>query len=400
MVLIGNSAEQRNQQQWQQLTRMNAHFLDVIQGLTTLKLFNASRREAQRVAVMAERYRHTTMSVLRIAFLSALVLEFFATVSIALVAVLIGFRLLWGEMAFVDGFFILLLAPEFYLPLRQLGTQYHARMQAIAAAEQMVAILATPVPNRGTQPAPVIQDLPIHLENLGFTYPDGRCAFQDIQLTINPNTTLAIVGASGAGKTTLLHVLLGLLEPQHGCIRLGDRPLTEYTCQTWWQQIAWLPQHPTLFSGSVADNIRLGNREATLSAVYRAAQQAQTDAFIRELPQGYDTRIGETGHGLSGGQIQRIALARAFLKNAPLLLLDEATANVDKVSEAAIQSALQQLCRGRTVVMIAHRLHTIQHADHIVVLEHGHIIAQGTHAQLQADCAAYREYLQASEVTA
>jgi len=299
MILIGKGTEKRNQQQWQQLARMSAHFLDVIQGLTTLKLFNASRREAQVVAQISDQYRQSTMSVLRVAFLSSFALEFFATVSIAIVAVLIGFRLFWGEMDFLYGFFVLLLAPEFYLPLRNMGTQYHARMAAIGAAEKMVGILKEKGGKEGeVMCVPELRTHSLVLQNLSFTYPDARIALTNLSLDIHPNETLAIVGASGAGKTTLINLLMGCLQPQSGQILIGDTPLTAIAPAVWRKQLAWLPQKPQLFPGTVADNIRLGNPTASLAQVQAAAEHAYAAEFIVKLPQGYDTLIGEAGQGL------------------------------------------------------------------------------------------------------
>lgn len=399
MILIGKGTEKRNQQQWKSLARMSAHFLDVIQGLTTLKLFNASRREAQMVAQISDQYRQSTMSVLRIAFLSSFALEFLATVSIALVAVLIGFRLFWGEMDFFYGFFVLLLAPEFYLPLRNMGTQYHARMEAIGAAERIVEILGqggeqetlatfVPSPDRGRLGE-------ISFNAVDFTYPDGRDALSNLSLEIHPGETLAIVGPSGAGKTTLINLLMGFLQAQSGQILVGGIPLQEIAPEAWRRQFVWLPQKPQLFPGTVADNIRLGNPQASMAAVQAAAEQAQAHAFISRLPNGYDTVVGEAGQGLSGGQIQRIALARAFLKDAPLVILDEATANLDMESETLVHAALQKLAQGRTLVMIAHRLRTVRDADRIAVIDHGQVVQTGTHAELLETSPVYRQMVQA-----
>ena len=295
MILIGKGAEQRNQRQWRQLALMSAHFLDVIQGLTTLRLFNASRREAQVIARISDQYRQGTMSVLRIAFLSSFVLEFFSTVSIAIVAVLVGFRLYWGDMAFADGLFVLLLAPEFYLPLRNMGTRYHARMEAIGAAERMVDILNTPVTESAgrSAEAPDLGQTGLRFEAVAFRYPDGRQALQDLHLTIDPGETLALVGPSGAGKTTLINLLMGFLQPQDGRILAGGTPLQTIDIAVWRRQLAWLPQRPQLFPGSVSDNIRLGRPEADGQAVRRAAALAQADDFIEALPQGWDTPVGE-----------------------------------------------------------------------------------------------------------
>lgn len=394
MILIGKGTEKHNQQQWQQLARMSAHFLDVIQGLTTLKLFNASRREAQVVARISDQYRQSTLSVLRVAFLSSFALEFLATVSIALVAVFIGFRLFWGEMQFFHGFFVLLLAPEFYFPLRNMGTQYHARMAAIGAAERMVEVLAANVADGGDNGTTIDTRAPIHLQNIAFTYPDGRTALNNLSLDIHPHETLAIVGASGAGKTTLINLLMGFLQPQTGQILIGDTPLSTLDPTAWRKQLAWLPQKPQLFPGTVADNIHLGN-PATLEQVQTAAQHAYAAEFIVTLPQGYGTPVGEAGQGLSGGQIQRIALARAFLKNAPLVILDEATANLDRDSETLVQAGVAQLAKGRTVVMIAHRLRTVATADRIAVLDQGQVVAVGTHTELLASSPHYQQMLAA-----
>ena len=397
MILIGKGTEKRNQQQWRQLARMSAHFLDVIQGLTTLKLFNASQRETHVIAEVSEQYRQSTMSVLRVAFLSSFALEFLSTVSIALVAVFIGFRLFWGEMNFLSGFFVLLLTPEFYLPLRNMGTQYHARLQAIGAAERMVEILETPEtetpPEESLQALPAL--FPLQFKQVEVVYNDGRQALNGFDLTVKAGQTIALIGASGTGKTTVLNLLLGFIQPTQGQILLGETDLATVPLAHWRKQIAWLPQQAHLFPGSVADNIRLGSAQTSLAAVQQAAQQAYAHDFIQDLPHGYDTLIGEGGQGLSGGQIQRIALARVFLKDAPLVILDEATAHLDQQSEQWIQQAIQTLAQTRTVIMIAHRLHTIEQADLIVLMQQGQVVATGTHAQLVNSSATYQQMLQA-----
>jgi ATP-binding cassette subfamily C protein CydD len=314
-----------------------------------------------------------------------------------LVAVFIGFRLFWGEMNFLSGFFVLLLTPEFYLPLRNMGTQYHARLQAIGAAERMVEILETPEtatpPKENLQALPAL--FPLQFKQVEVVYNDGRQALNGFDLTVKAGQTIALIGASGAGKTTVLNLLLGFIQPTQGQILLGETDLATVPLARWRKQIAWLPQQAHLFPGSVADNIRLGSAQTSLAAVQQAAQQAYAHDFIQALPHGYDTLIGEGGQGLSGGQIQRIALARVFLKDAPLVILDEATAHLDQQSEQWIQQAIQTLAQTRTVIMIAHRLHTIEQADLIVLMQQGQVVATGTHAQLVNSSAAYQQMLQA-----
>ncbi|AFL76123.1 thiol reductant ABC exporter subunit CydD [Thiocystis violascens] len=397
MILIGSGAEARNQRQWKQLARMSAHFLDVIQGLTTLKLFGASRREVQVVAKISDDYRVSTMQVLRIAFLSSAVLEFFATVGIAIVAVFIGFRLYglalpvppWlavPDVTFLQGLFVLMLAPEFYAPLRNLGTQYHARLAAVAAAEQLIQVLeaepAQSIP--GTEPLDNQRPLGVRFESVRFSYEEGRDALGGLDIEIPPGQRIALVGTSGAGKTTVVNLLLGFLTPTGGRILIGAQELSRIDLDDWRRHLAWVPQQPRLFQGSIADNIRLGVPEASLDAVRESARRARADQFIEALPDGYDSRVGERGAGLSGGQIQRIALARAFLRDAPLVILDEATANLDPESERLVQEGIDDLARDRTLLVVAHRLATVRRADRILVLDQGQIVEQGDHATLAA----------------
>ncbi|MBL4710923.1 MAG: thiol reductant ABC exporter subunit CydD [Gammaproteobacteria bacterium] len=392
MILIGKGTERLNKKQWRKLARMSAHFLDMIQGLTTLKIFNTSKHEAEVIARISEQYRQNTMSVLRVAFLSSLVLEFFATISIAIVAVLIGFRLFYSEMDFLMGFFVLLLAPEFYFPLRNMGTHYHARMEAIGAAEQMVELLDKPVYQSAEKTLPAVidsvfnnQSIAIDISNVTFSYEKGRQALHDFSLTINAGQRIALVGASGAGKSTVVNLLLGFVRSSQGEIVINGMNLHDIPLTNWREQLAWVPQRPYLFYGSIADNIRLGNKQATDSEVKKAAALANCDEFIEALPESFNTHIGEKGEGLSGGQIQRIALARAFLKDAPLLILDEPTANLDKESEQLIQQSIDQLAQNRTVITIAHRLNTVEQADVIVVMDKGRLVEAGSHKQLLAE---------------
>ncbi len=386
MILIGKGAERLNQRQWKQLTRMGGYFLDVIQGLTTLKLFNASRREAAVIARISEEYRHATMKVLRVAFLSALALEFFSTISIAIVAVLIGFRLLFGEMDFFIGFFILLLAPEFYLPLRSLGTHYHSRMDAIGAAETMVEILNTPISKAPASPSLPVPHQPfsIQFQDIHFSYQGERTALAGLNFEIKPGERVAIVGPSGAGKSTVINILLGFIQPQRGHVLINDQAMTSLDLNQWRRQLAWLPQRPRLFHGSVAENISLGLKNVAESRILEALHMAHAIEFVEQLPSGLETLVGEGGRTLSGGQVQRLVLARVFLRDAKLVLMDEPTANLDAQSERLIQLAIDNLAQKRTVLTVAHRLHTVKRADRIMVLDQGRLIEQGRHQQLIA----------------
>ncbi len=410
MILIGSSVERLNQQLWKDLARMGAHFLDVIQGMTTLKLFNASRREAEVIARISEDYRASTMRVLRVAFLTSAVLELFSTLGIAIIAVFIGFRLYQldlpipdliapPEISFVTGFFILLLAPEFYGPLRNLGTHYHGRMEAIAAAERLVAVMDTELPPPPKQAASLSADSPLHIrfEAVSFSYEPGRPALAGAQLEIKPGERIALVGPSGAGKTTVASLLLGFIRPEAGRISIDDQDLNALAIDDWRRRLAWLPQQPRLFQGSIADNIRLGLPDAPLDEVLKAAERAQASEFIDRLPQGYETPVGERGAGLSGGQIQRIALARAFLRDARLVILDEATASLDPASEALVQRAVDQLAEGRSMLVIAHRLSTVRNADRILVIDGGQIVESGTHDELIERDGPYRRMVRLLE---
>jgi ATP-binding cassette subfamily C protein CydCD len=395
MILIGSLADALTHRQWAALSRMSAHFLDVLQGLTTLKLFGRSREQIAVIQQITDRHRDATLGVLRVAFLSALVLEMVGTLSTAIIAVAIGLRLLYGGMAFQPAFFVLILAPEFYLPLRLLGTRFHAGIAGVAAATRIFEVLETSLrgaefaPNQSTgTPLPELPVPLIRLEHVSYTYPGRETpALDGVSFAIWPGEKVALVGPAGAGKSTVAALLLGFIHPAAGQIsRDGDG---ERACP-----IAWVPQAPHLFDASVADNIRLGRPAASLAEVEAAAAAASADAFIRDLPAGYDTRIGERGSRLSAGQAQRIALARAFLLDAPLVLLDEPTANLDPHTEAGVQASVEWLLAGRAALIIAHRLNTVRQADRIIVLEHGRVVEAGAHDALLAARGAYWRLLE------
>lgn len=396
MILIGKGTERVNQRQWKKLSLMSNHFLDVIQGLTTLKLFNASRREAQNVAKISDDYGRETMVVLRVAFLSSAVLEFLATVSIAMIAVTIGFRLMYGEMNFLIGFYVLLLAPDFYLPLRSMGTHYHARMEAVGASENIINILEHDINPARLSAATHELEQPISIEGqaLSFQYPDQRIALDSTSFQIKPGEKVAIVGPSGAGKSTLANLLLGFIFPQNGTLSFNGVDATALSPDQRRALLSWVPQQPRLFTGTIKDNILLGNPAADDDAVFQAAKLADAHDFISAQKQGYNTQVGERGAGLSGGQIQRVALARAFLKSAPIWLLDEATASLDPKSEAAITEALEAIPEQTSLIVIAHRLTTVKKMDRILVMDQGKVVQQGSHDNLLKEAGLYQKLVQ------
>jgi ATP-binding cassette subfamily C protein CydD len=388
-ALIGKMAERLTRRQWDSMSRMSAHFLDVLQGLTTLKLFGRSRDETRRVERISLRFRDATMGVLRVAFLSALALELLATVSTAIIAVEVGLRLLYGDIGFQRALFVLILAPEFYLPLRNLGLRFHAGMSGVTAGKQILAVLACPSPSNAAEGHPSLSQpaalpAPVRFESVSYTYPDAdQPALENVSFTLLPGQQMALVGVSGAGKSTLASLLLRLIEPQNGEIWVAGRPLRSISRAAWRDQIAWAPQAPHIFHDTLAANLRLARPHAGLDELRAAARLAHLDEWIQTLPQGYDTIVGESGARLSSGQAQRLALARAFLKDAPLLVLDEPTASLDPELEAHLAESTRRLRQGRSVLVIAHRLETIASSDAVIVLDKGRLVASGLPAELR-----------------
>ncbi|MFH9093217.1 thiol reductant ABC exporter subunit CydD [Streptomyces albidoflavus] len=367
MALIGWATQSRMDRQWGLLSRLSGHFLDVVAGLPTLKIFGRAKAQAESIRRITHDYRRATLRTLRIAFLSSFALELLATLSVALVAVTIGMRLVHGDMDLYTGLVILVLAPEAYLPLRQVGAQYHAAAEGLAAAEEVFAVLETPVPNTGTQAPPAGA---LAFEGVTVRYP-GRDApaVREAAFTVDPGETVALVGPSGCGKTTLLQAALGFVAPAEGRVTVGGTDLAEVDREQWHQRIAWVPQRPQLFAGTVAENVRLARSDASDAEVARALEQAGAQEFVAGLPAGAETELGEDGAGLSAGQRQRVALARAFLADRPVLLLDEPTAALDGASEEAIVEAVRRLAVGRTVLLVVHRPALLAVADRVVRLD-------------------------------
>ncbi|PKR45579.1 thiol reductant ABC exporter subunit CydD [Streptomyces sp. EAG2] len=367
MALIGWATQSRMDRQWGLLSRLSGHFLDVVAGLPTLKIFGRAKAQAESIRRITHDYRRATLRTLRIAFLSSFALELLATLSVALVAVTIGMRLVHGDMNLYTGLVILVLAPEAYLPLRQVGAQYHAAAEGLAAAEEVFAVLETPVPDTGTRAAPAGA---LAFEGVTVRYP-GRDApaVREAAFTVEPGETVALVGPSGCGKTTLLQAALGFVAPAEGRVTVGGTDLAEVDREQWHQRIAWVPQRPQLFAGTIAENVRLARPEASDAEVAHALEQAGAQEFVAGLPSGAETELGEDGAGLSAGQRQRVALARAFLADRPVLLLDEPTASLDGASEEAVVEAVRRLAVGRTVLLVVHRPALLAVADRVVRLD-------------------------------
>lgn len=409
MIMIGRGAEKLNQKNFQLLSRMSAHFLDTLQGLTTLKLFQRSEKETERLAASSERYRQGTMAVLRVAFLSSAILEFLTCVALAMTAVFLGlsylhyfdFGLYSRPLTLQTGLFLLLLAPELFLPLRELGTHYHARAEAVGAAADISAIFRRPSPSTGQEGKNALNaagGISLDLRHVTHRFAhDLPPALKDFNLEIKAGEWLAIVGASGAGKTTLLHLLLRFLPLQQGTIEVNRQPLASLSPEHWHRHIAWIPQQPTLFHGTVADNIAMGDPRLTPERIATAARAARVDDFARDLATALATPVGEQGNLLSGGQARRVALARAFARDSSLVLLDEPTAGLDSENERLITASLKQLAQGRTMIMLTHRLATARAADRIAVMAEGMVVEQGSHRDLLAANGIYAELVRGSE---
>lgn len=368
MMLIGWATQSRMDRQWRLLSRLSGHFLDVVAGLPTLKVFGRAKAQAESIRTITGQYRRATMRTLRIAFLSSFALELLATLSVALVAVTIGMRLVHGTMDLYVGLVILVLAPEAYLPLRQVGTQFHAAAEGLAAAEEIFAVLETPLPESGTEAVPATTG--VVFDDVSVRY-EGRTddAVSHASFAVAPGETVALVGPSGAGKSTLLSALLGFVRPSGGRVLVGGADLSTVQREEWHARVAWVPQRPQLYAGSIADNVRLARPGADDAAVLAALREAGALEFVEALPDGTRTELGEDGAGLSAGQRQRLALARAFLADRPVVLLDEPTAALDGETEAGIVEAVRRLAVGRTVLLVVHRPALLAVADRVVRLD-------------------------------
>ena len=387
-ALAGLHTKAATRRQWALLAQLGGHFLDVVQGLPTLKAFGRAKFQERVIAKVTDEHRAAAMATLRVAFLSALVLELSAALATAVVAVETGLRLLYGHMPYQTALLVLLLTPEAYLPLRAVAAQYHASAEGRAAAEGILGILDTPLPRAAAtgaaRPVTTVPDLrsaAIRLAGVTVAYPGrDRPVLGPLSLTIRPGELIMLTGPSGSGKTTLLRLLLGFAELASGTARVGGTDLAAVPEDWWLSQIAWVPQHPRLFDRSVADNIALGRPGAARAAIEHAARLAGADAFIEALPHGYDTSLGERAARLSAGQRQQLALARAFLRDSPLLLLDEPAAHLAPAAAAAIDDVIRGPLAERTIILATHRPPDTGNASQVIRLD---TVSQGGSAPLR-----------------
>lgn len=402
MIVVGLKTKKKSEEQMDKLNAFSGTFLDTLQGLTTLKLFGRSAKQQETIESSSLSFRDATMEVLRIAFLSSLMLEFISMLAIGLIALEVGLQLVVFEnVTFFTAFFVLVLAPEFYLYLKELGSAFHTGRGSMGAAKKVTDELAEEeAPMEWGDESLTTEDGPpsIQLKNLGFRYGEQGFAINNLSVDIPPYTQLALIGRSGAGKSTLLNLMAGLIRPTEGEVLVDGKPLFEYEEKGWFDRVSYISQNPYLFSGTIAENIAIGGKaEATQAEIKAAAEKAGILTLIESLPEGFQTRIGEAGRGLSGGEKQRLALARAFLKKPSVILFDEPTTGLDLQTERILQASMKELAKTSTVITVAHRLHTIKKADSILLLESGELIARGKHEELVEAVPAYREMVSAQQ---
>lgn len=399
LALIGMAASKLNTSKLKTLQSLGGSFLDTLNGLRTLKLFGRSKDQSSNIYSVSEAFRKTTMEVLRVSFLSAFVLELAATLSTAVIAVSLGIRLMYGNLQFYEAFFILLLAPEYYLPIRQLGAKFHSSMSGKAAADKIYDLIS---PDSAPQPVqtedacgPVSipnRETEIVFRNVCFSYTKEKLpALTNLNLHIPANKVTALVGQSGSGKSTIAAAILKFIQIDSGELLINGQTIQKISKASLRSLVAYIPQKPFIFHDSIFENIRFSKPQATLDQVREAAKMASAVEFIMRLPEGYDTIVSEEGKSLSRGEAQRLAIARAILKDSPVILMDEITSGLDERNQAYIRKSIAALSKNKTLLLIAHRLETVMDADCIYVLENGTVRESGTHTELMRVGGLYSE---------
>lgn len=401
MILVGLQTKNKSEEKYAQLAEFSGTFLDSLQGLVTLKIFGQSRRQQQQIERSSLGYRDATMDILKVAFTNTFMLESIVMLSIGIVALELAIQLLvFKSMPFHTAFLVLLLVPEFFNLLKNTGTAFHSgrtSMGAVRKVEQMLAEIGGGTgtqPEEGQQSSAKLLRMPpsIALDDVYFQYAPDSFELKAGPVSIGPGEHIAIVGKSGSGKTTLLHLFAGLLKPVSGTVMVNGSPLTEWEEDSWFEQVSYITQHPYIFAGTFADNIAIGaGRTVSRDEIKQAAEEAGLSTLVAGLEQGLDTYVGEGGRGLSGGEKQRLALARAFLKRPALILFDEPTVGLDLQTEQILQSSITALARNATMITVAHRLYTIRQADHILFMDHGVLAAAGPHEELLERVPQYAE---------
>ncbi|MDG5471964.1 thiol reductant ABC exporter subunit CydD [Jeotgalibacillus sp. ET6] len=393
-IIIGIKTQKKSEEQLDKMAAFSGRFLDTLQGLTTLKLFGRAAKQKDAIRESSYGFRDATMDVLKVAFISSLMLEYISMLSIGLIALELGLRLVVFEsVTFFTAFFLLVLAPEFYLAIKELGSAFHTGRGSMGAAKKIIDELEKddqPVA-WGERQLDVSNPPVIHLKEAGFKYGDKGFELTGVSAEIKPYMKVAVVGRSGSGKSTLLHLLAGLVAPSNGSIEVEHNPLSNYSEEAWFNEVSYISQKPYVFSGTIAQNIAIGGgKQAAREDIIAAAQKAGISQMVSSLSQGYDTPVGEGGRGLSGGEKQRLAIARAFLKNPSIILFDEPTTGLDLKTEQILQASIKELSKKSTVITVAHRLHTIQDADLILFLDDGELKGAGTHEELMDKESDYR----------
>jgi ATP-binding cassette, subfamily C, bacterial CydD len=386
MMIIGFNTKDKSEEQLDKMAAFSGTFLDTLQGLTTLKLFGRSEQQKERIRRSSLDFRDATMEVLKVAFSNSLALEFISMLSIGLVALEVAVRMIiFQDITFYTGFLMLILAPEFYSKLKDLGSAFHTGRASMGAAKKLEDELSG-MDQRvewGKENITLNQPPLLELNGAGFSYGEGEFAINDIHVEIHPYEQVAIIGKTGSGKSTLLNMITGLVPLTEGELKINGKPREQLSEKLWFNTLSYISQDPYLFSGTIADNIAIGStKRASRADIMEAAEKAGIHPLIESLNNGYDTPIGEAGRGLSGGEKQRIALARAFLKQPSIILFDEPTTGLDLQTEQILQASIRELGKNATVITVAHRLYTIKNADKILLLHNGKLIASGTHVDL------------------